>query len=235
MKEPLSQEKILYPSSEEERAFRKRVDDIYLNLDRLNANELLEIDRSSDEKTLKINFHRLVREFHPDKYFSFADPAMKDKINSIFKAIIDAYNLLKDNKNRIDYFMSSGRVPKEEFSNTEIAEEQVKRSVVEFKKRNFWGAVDFLKWATKLEPKNAKYWSYLSLSLSKIPKRLKDAEEALLEAIKLDPHNAEYYVDLGRIYVKAGIKERAYKQFVKALRLDPLNIKAKKWLEQTKV
>jgi tetratricopeptide (TPR) repeat protein len=235
MKEPLSQEEKLYPSFEEEMAFRKRVDDIYLNLDRLNANELLEIDISSDEKTLKLNFHRLVREFHPDRYFRFADPTMKDKINSIFKAIIDAYNLLKDNKKRIDYFMSSGRVPKEEFSNTEIAEEQFKRSVVEFKKGNFWGAVDFLKWATKLEPKNAKYWSYLSLSLSEIPKRLKDAEEALLEAIKLDPYNARYYVSLGMIYVKAGTKQRAYKQFEKALKLDPENIKAKKWLKQTKV
>jgi Flp pilus assembly protein TadD len=64
-------------------------------------------------------------------------------------------------------------------------------------------------------------------------KRLKDAEEALLEAIKLEPHNADHYANLGLIYFKAGMMKRAQSQFEKALKLDPGNAKAQKGLKQT--
>ena len=114
------------------------------------------------------------------------------------------------------------------------AEEQFKRGVEEFKKGNFWGAVDNFKWATKMMPKNANYWSYLSLTYSKIPGRLKEAEDSLLNAIKLEPFNADFYANLGLIYVKAGLKKRAYSHFQKALKIDSKNVKAMKGLEQSK-
>jgi curved DNA-binding protein CbpA len=232
--EPISPEEILQPVPEEEEDFRRRVDEIYLNLDSLSANELLGVDESSDGETIKKNYYRLAREFHPDRYFSSADPSIKDKLTSIFDAITRAYTALKDDSKRKKDVILPGKIHEEEFSNVQKAEEQFKRGIEEFKNGNFWGAVDSLKWAIKLEPKKAKYWSYLSLSFTKIPDRLKEAEEALLEAIKFDPYNAEHYVNLGMIYIKAGMKKRAYNQFKKAMKFDPGNIKAKKGLEQMK-
>jgi Flp pilus assembly protein TadD len=114
------------------------------------------------------------------------------------------------------------------------AEEQFKRGVEEFKKGNFWGAVENFKWATKLTPKSAQYWSYLSLAFSRMPGRLKDAEEALLAAVKLEPFNGDHYANLGLIYMKAGSKRRAHSNFAKALKIDPANEKAKKGFDQTK-
>jgi Flp pilus assembly protein TadD len=200
----------------------------------LSPNELLEVDNDSDEETIKRNYYRLAREFHPDRYFSSADPSIKDKLTSIFDAIARAFDMLKGDKKTVGHVDVLSKEKKEEVSDAQKAEEQFKRGVEEFKNGNFWGAVDSLKWSVKLEPKKAKYWSYLSLSYTKIPNRLKDAEDALLEAIKLDPYNSEYYVNLGMIYIKAGMKKRAYNQFEKALKFDPVNIKAKKGLEQTK-
>jgi curved DNA-binding protein CbpA len=230
----VSPEEILQPIPEDEEDFRRRVDEIYLNLDSLSPNELLEVDDDSDEETIKRNYYRLAREFHPDRYFSSADPSIKDKLTSIFDAIARAFDMLKDDKKTVGHVDVLSKEKKEEVSDAQKAEEQFKRGVEEFKNGNFWGAVDSLKWSVKLEPKKAKYWSYLSLSYIKIPNRLKDAEETLLEAIKLDPYNSEYYVNLGMIYIKAGMKKRAYNQFEKALKFDPVNIKAKKGLEQTK-
>jgi curved DNA-binding protein CbpA len=230
----VSPEEILQPISEGKEAFIKKVDEIYLNLEKLSANELLEVTGNSDEEIIKKNYYRLAKEFHPDRYFSSADPEIKDKLTSIFDAITRAYNILKDDSKRKEYSISLGEIREEEVSTAQSAEEQFKRGVEEFKKGNFWGAVESLKWAIKLEPKKAKYWSYLSLSLSKIPNRLKDAEDASLETIKLEPYNAEHYVHLGLIYLKAGMKKRAYNQFGKALKFDPGNAKAQKGLKQAK-
>jgi Tfp pilus assembly protein PilF len=50
----------------------------------------------------------------------------------------------------------------------------------------------------------------------------------------LEPYNAEHYTHLGLIYLKAGMKKRAYNQFEKALKFDPENVKAQKGLKQAK-
>ncbi|OGW39700.1 MAG: hypothetical protein A2Y97_00750 [Nitrospirae bacterium RBG_13_39_12] len=235
-KEPVLPEEILQTVPDDEEEFKRRVDSRYLTLDSLSNYELLEIDDNFDEETIKKNYYRLAREFHPDRYFSSADPSIKDKLTAIFDAITRAYDTLKAEKKTEGHIGISvkKRKQKEDVPTAGNAEEQFKRGVEEIKKGNFWGAVDLLKWAIKLDPKNEKYWSYLSLSFTKIPNRLKDAEEALVEAIKLDPYKAEYYVNLGMIYIKAGMKKRAHNQFEKALKFDPGNIKAKKGLEQTK-
>jgi Flp pilus assembly protein TadD len=114
-----------------------------------------------------------------------------------------------------------------------MAGDQFNRGVEEFKKGDFLGAIDNFKWATRLMPGNSRFWSYLSLAYSKIEGRLKDAEEALLTAIKLEPSNADYHANLGLIYLKAGARERANGSFEKALRIDPGNEKARKGLIQT--
>ncbi len=103
-----------------------------------------------------------------------------------------------------------------------------------FKKKDFKAAIKSLRLATQLGPKQAKYWSYLSLFLTKIPDKLQEAEDALREAITLEPYNPEYYVNLGMIYMKGGSKKKARNQFEKALKFDPENEKAKKGIKQAK-
>ncbi len=120
-------------------------------------------------------------------------------------------------------------------SNAEESEKQFKKGIEEFKKGNFRESVESLKIATRLQPSNAKYWNYLSLSLTKTPGGLDEAEKALLEAIKIDPSNADYYVNLGLVYLRAGKKKKARDQFEKALKLNPNNTKAKKGLEKAKI
>jgi len=230
--ETVTVEDILKPVPEEEGEFIKNVDEMYSKLDRLGADELLEIDENSDLETIKKNYYRLAKEFHPDRYFSATDPAIKDKLTAIFDAISQGYTLLKDDDARREYFSSLLKFQKEDDLNPQNAEEQFKRGVDEFKKGNFWGATDAFKWAIKLNPEKAKYWSHLSLAFSKMEKRLKDAEEALLRAIKIEPYNADHYVNLGHIYLMAGMKKRAFSQFEKAIKLDPENAKATKGLKQ---
>lgn len=108
--EMVSLDDILQPVSEDEDAFRKKVDEIYSNLDKTSANELLEVTDNSDEETVKKNYYRLAREFHPDRYFGSADPEIKDKLTSIFDAITHAYSILKDASKRKEHFISLGKI-----------------------------------------------------------------------------------------------------------------------------
>ena len=113
-------------------------------------------------------------------------------------------------------------------------EELFKRGVDEFKKGKFEAAVDLFRQAVDIDPEKPQYWSYLSLSLSKVPHKMKEAEEALLKAIKLEPLNGEHYANLGSIYLKAGLHKRAAGQFEKALKFDSENVKAQEGLKQAK-
>lgn len=232
--ETVSFEDLMQPFAEEEEEFIKRVGEIYSNLDKLKLHELLEIDKDSDAETIKKNYYRLARDFHPDRHLSASDATMIDKLTAISDALTTAYSSLKDDSGREEYFgrLAAGPAKKEKAAERENEEEQFRRGVDEFKKGNFPGAVDLFREAARINPKKAQYWSYLSLALTKLPHKLKEAEDTLLEAIKLDPLNGEHYANLGLLYLKTGLSKRAAGQFEKALKFDPGNVKAQKGLKQ---
>ncbi len=100
----VSLEDILKAFHEEEETLIKRVDGVYSNLNMLNAGELLEIDENSDTETVKNNYYKLVKEFHPDRYLTVANPSIKDKVIAILEAMTKAYSFLKEDDKRRDYF-----------------------------------------------------------------------------------------------------------------------------------
>jgi len=222
--EMVALDEILQPVSQDEHAFLGKVDEIYMNLGSYDEYRLLGVGEDADLETIKKNYYRLTREFHPDRSFGASDPLLKDKLTSIFDALTDAFNDLQTGAGAAEQ-QPSGR-------NSAGADELFRRGVEEFKKGNFKEAGDSFKSASDIEPLNAKYWSYLALSLTKVPERLKEAQNALWQAIKLEPNNADHYANLGMIYVKQGMKKPALEQFQRALVITPGNIKAKKALEK---
>ncbi|MEJ2696435.1 MAG: DUF4388 domain-containing protein [Candidatus Sulfobium sp.] len=220
---------VLHPLSGEEEAFLGKVDSLYSRLAEMDAYQLLEVDGKADAETVKKNYYRLTKEFHPDRYFTITDESAKSKLAVIFDAITKAYESLKEGGD--ERYTPAPSAGEEEPGAT--AEDRFSRGVEEFKKGNFEGAVDHFRWAAKLMPGNSRYWSYLSLAYSKVAGRLELAEQALLTAIRLEPSNADYHANLGLIYLKAGTREKAGSSFQEALRIDPRNEKAKKGLLQT--
>ncbi len=225
-------EEILGAMTEEYEALKKRVEELHEKLGDLGPAELLQINEHSTPEEIKRNYHRLAKEFHPDRVYQSADTELRNKVAAVFDAVSKAYTMMQDEAERSGYFRSLGTVKKEEEdTHAALLEEQFKRGVEEFKIGNFWGAAELFRLVTRNFPKNPKAWSYLSLALSRIPNRLKEAEEALLQAIKLEPFSGEHYANLGHLYLKAGLAKRAQHQFEKALRLDPENGRARKGLD----
>ncbi len=231
--ETISVEEILETVEEEEEELREKVDELFKKLPDLGPAELLQVNENSGSEEIKKNYYRMAKQFHPDRVYNARDTELKERTSKIFDALTSAYNTMKDDAKRKEFFDALGKRPKkEEDTDSVLLEEQFKRGIEEFKKGDFWGASELFRLVTRRNPKNPTAWSYLSLSLSKIPNRIKEAEEALLEAVKLEPYSSEHLANLGLLYLKAGLKKRAQHQFEKSLRLDPANAKAKKGLEQ---
>lgn len=225
----VSFEDIIQPFAHEEEEFEENVGKVYSNLGNFKMHELLEIDENSDLETIKKNYYRLSRDYHPDRCFASSDTTLKDKLTAIFDALSNAYLTLKDESGRKKYFEKSWDI-----SDEEKAEENFTKGSDKLKENDFDSAVKFLTEAAKLQRKKAQYWSILALALSKLPNRLKEAEDAMLETIKLEPMNGEHYSHLGMLYQKSGLNKKAAAQFEKALKFDPGNVKAQKGLKQIK-
>jgi tetratricopeptide (TPR) repeat protein len=232
-KEPVTLDDILQPPPQEAESFMKKVASLYSRLQGLSDRELLELGEEADDEAIKRNYYRLAREFHPDRYFNIADESIKSKLTAIFDAVTAAYAALREGRQRDDSFCPIEEPAAEEVDKEKAADARYRTGVAEFKKANFQAAVDNFRQAAELMPGYSRYWNYLSLAYSKIPGRLEEAEEALAQAIKLEPLNADLHSNMGLICMKAGLKNRAHAHFEKALQIDPNNEKAGKGLQQS--
>ena len=229
--ETMKHEEVLQPLSEDDGLSSERVDRLYYSIGSLGDCDLLEVGKDDDADVITKNYYKLSREFHPDRYFSSDDPMMKDKLTAVFDAITAAYKrLLQPEKDEPQ--VAPAQEVSETVTHSEDAEQIFRNAVNEFKGKNFVRAVELLRQAVRSDPTKAKYWSSLALSYTKVPDGLQNAEEALLEAIKIEPANADHYVNLGTVSLLSGKKNEAYSQYEKALALDPGNIKAKKGIQK---
>ena len=225
---------ILEPLSEEDSQLTE-IKSLYSRLESLSFNELLDVDENADSETIKKRYYQLAKEYHPDRHLAHSAPDTKMKLTKISDALTTAYNILKDDKLKAEYYKSLASSKKEKGPlESGIAEDLLKNGVKELKKGNFQGAIDYFTSAIKLKPDSTSYLSHLSLAYSKVPGKMKEAEEVLFRAIKLEPFNADLHANLGLIYIKAGLKKKAQSSFQKALKIDPLHDKAQKGLQQIK-
>ncbi len=217
--------------------FNKEINDLSEKVDSLSHYELLEVsvDVSFDE--IKKAYLQKVKKYHPDKHSSLPDDTLKEHLTKLLSLLNYAYNTLKNEKSRAEYDESIFKIKKSkklQDPNLIIAKNHFRKGVDDFSKGNFWGASESFRIAVRTQPREAVYWAHLSLALSKIPKKLKEAEEAMLEAISLEPYNSDYHMHLGLIFLNAGMKLRAIREFENALKFNPENKKAKIELDKLK-
>lgn len=65
-------------------------------LDRLDYYEILGVEKSCDEATLKRQFYARSKRYHPDRYAYLNDPTLHTLVTQVYKRIAEAYNVLKD-------------------------------------------------------------------------------------------------------------------------------------------
>jgi len=211
----------------ETRSDREKILSLRGRLASLSHYQLLGVTPAADPNTIKRAYIALAKEYHPDLFFrpGFAD--LQDTVNSIFIHVSEAYATLQNASARAEYDREvlrltapAGRV-KAPPEDSGLAKEQFTKGLALLNSGDIWSAIESLRWAVNLAPRNPRYHSWLGVSLMRTKKRLHEAEEHCKTAIALDYNNAQYYVHLGQVYRTGHLFDKAKKQFETALRLDP--------------
>jgi len=211
----------------------------YIDSKGQNYYEIFKLDSEATSKEIEDAYHRLAKLYHPDQQFKDGMASFRDELEELFNKVTEAYSILSDDSRRWEYDLSLATVmtgkaghtgqtkkPKDQGK----AKEAFDKGVGSFKARDFDSATVQFKEAARLDPTNAGYYSHLALALLQRPRREAEAEEAMLEAINLEPQNADHRANLGLLYQKAGINDKAREAFAEALRIDSKNAKALKGL-----
>ncbi|MDH4100347.1 MAG: DnaJ domain-containing protein [Nitrospirota bacterium] len=201
-----------------------------------NHYEVLGVAATATPKAIRSAYVALSKKYHPDVHCVPELEDIKKVMEEVFSRITQAYDMLMDPEKRRDYdmFLAASAPPirvaaikrkagQPDNKDMENAKQQFGRGMAEYKKGDYWGAVDSFLWATRLNPTSGLYALYVGRCLQHMPRRLEEAEEYFLKAIELESFNLEYYLDLGRYYLQVGQKEKADNAFREVIKLDPHN------------
>jgi curved DNA-binding protein CbpA len=89
---------------------QRRILEFESSLDR-PYHELLGVERDADERAIKRAYFLLSREFHPDRYFRHHVGDFAQRLDRIFKKLVEAYELLSDPATRAEVERSLGQAP----------------------------------------------------------------------------------------------------------------------------
>lgn len=224
--ETVSMDEVLR-NGELDEEFLREVEDLYQRCENMNHYEILGLksDVSSDE--IKRVYYRLVKRFHPDRYFKIGHDDFKNKLSKIFTRINLAYTVLSDKLKRQEYDSGLSKTSEQ----TDTALQKYQEGIEHYQRKAYAEAVTAFGQAVYLDANKPRYHFYYGLALREAGK-YKEAERALLKAIELLPDNPDYVTELGYLYLRLDMKLRAKKTFERALSMAPAHKRAKEGLEQ---
>jgi curved DNA-binding protein CbpA len=215
---------------------KQMIQDAFVVMKNQGHYQVLGVTSSATPQELKKAYFRLAKIYHPDRHLEPEMSDMKEKLELLFTRIHDAYQTLSDPAHRQEYDSNAAKEPAaagqyEEKRPEEYVENYAEKAgqatayfnagMKDFKVGNFWGAAESFAWATRLDPVKSDYFYHYGVSLTRIPRRRHEAEEHLKKAIEIDPLKPEFYLELGTLYLKSGLKTKALDTYLNALRQNP--------------
>jgi curved DNA-binding protein CbpA len=194
--------------------------EIKASLKTKNFYELLGASRTATDEDIKRAYFNLARKYHPDRF----NQQVKDTslINEIFNSLTNAYRILIDPQKRKQYDSQLST------AGPDSAEDQTKKADIKYRQARtlfnqgmYEETIIFLEEAIRLRRGKAEYFLLLAMAESRLDAYKKKAEQDFLQAIELQPWNADAYLGLGILYMNEGLKIKARKQLEKALEIDP--------------
>lgn len=221
------------PKVEVDADFIKNVEDKFNKIKTASFYGFLDVNRKDSQDDIKRAYYRLAKIFHPDRHFSLPSETLKNKLNTIFSQITEAYRVLSDHNLRNKYDQSLSIKPaKIESTKVELARVRFREGKEAFNNMAFTDAAELFGQAAYLDSSVPNYYFYMGLAYEKA-KKFREAEKALRQALKTDPFNSDYLAELGYVYLKLNLILRAKTTFEKALKFDPSNGRAIAGLQKT--
>jgi Flp pilus assembly protein TadD len=156
----------------------------------------------------------LARENHPDR---FTEPEKKRAAEDRFQLLTEAMNVLTSAARRKahDTELEKNRP----LSQDPAAQARVflAKGVKAYREGNFPDAVSQFDLAAHHFDKDAKTFHYLALACMKVVGQVRKGVDAIESAIRLDPNNALFHRDAGKLYIMAGLNSKAERHLEEAL------------------
>jgi len=188
--------------------------------------ELMGVDELATPALVKRIYFKMARLFHPDAKPDLYKGEVRNKVETVFTRIGEAYNTLIDpeaKKQYLDRLRTKVSDAEMEKANRAIqAEMEFQKATIAIRRGAFKEAITALDAAIHLVPDEPEYQIYMGYCLfktqgvSSAPRVSKMIEEAL----KQRPKVAEGWYYLGVIFRVTGELEKARDYFKKALELD---------------
>jgi curved DNA-binding protein CbpA len=219
------------PEQEVDSAVVDKIESLYRDHKSLGHSGVLNVSRNATADEIKRAYHRMAREFHPDRHLHFQSDTLKEKLNTIFAYINESYRVLTQPQNILQADSATHAGVKHGDDKKITAKMKFSEGMSYLRKKNYEQALIFLGQALYLDNSIPGYHFYYGIALLK-NKRIKDAEESIKKALQFEPYNSEYVAELGHLYLQLGFKTRAKNTFEKALKYDSFNERASEGLEK---
>ncbi len=233
---------------------RREIVEAYETLRAKSHFAALGIERTATDAQVKEAYFRLARRFHPDTHHDPNMADLRDKLETVFIRLGEAYEVLRNPRSRAAYESEmASRAPRAPAPDARaaaptpapavpvpamdpaVAAQSVRRAQKYMAEEKYWDAIQLLEAAVPVLEGKPKQRARLDLAraYTKNPNWVHQAEETLHEVVRDDPKNVEAYLALGQLYKAGGLRGRSVSMFRKALELKPENEEARAELSAT--
>ncbi len=176
--------------------------------------DVLGVARDASESEIRNRFRVLARENHPDR---FTEPEKKRAAEDRFQFLTEAINVLTNEARRKahDAELDKNRP----ISQDPAAQARIflAKGVKSYREGNFPDAMAQFELSVHHFDRDAKAFHYLALACMKVVGQVRKGVDAIETAIKLDPNNALFRRDAGKLYIMAGLNAKAERHLEEAL------------------
>jgi curved DNA-binding protein CbpA len=186
---------------------------------KINYYDVLGVDKSASEQTIRERFRKLARESHPDR-FTDGDKA---KAEEKFQNLTEAVNVLTNpaRRKQHDSELTSGIGKNADLAS--VGKAYLAKGAKAFKDGDMRAAYENFDMAVKHNPNDAKAFHYLALAAIRIPAYTRQAVQAIESALQKEPMNGTFLKDAGLILKRAGLNAKAERYLEEALKWDASN------------
>lgn len=179
-----------------------------------NYYDVLGVARDASESEIRNKFRVLARENHPDR---FTERDKKRSAEDRFQLLTEAMNVLTNDARRKahDAELEKNRPVSQDPAGQ--ARVYLAKGVKSYREGNFPDAIQQFELAVNHFEKDAKAWHYLALACMKVVGQVRKGVDAIEAAIRLDPNNALFRRDAGKLYIMAGLNAKAERHLEEAL------------------
>jgi DnaJ-class molecular chaperone len=174
---------------------------------------VLAVPRNATEEQIRQRFRELARTRHPDRFQGME----KARAEKEFQDITQAFNVLADPERRRKHDVDLVRPDEAAADPRQLFKVYLQRGVKAYKEKNYLEAASNFDLATQTDPKSGQAWHHLAQACSQQRNWLPRAVDAIDHACQIEPMNAGYLKQAGRILALTGQTEKAIQYYRKAL------------------